>query len=115
MARLTELIAALMLISIASIGAGAAHAGDAMICGTDGPCRTIKTPTTCTGRILTVDAWTTIGNDCTFKSRSKLGEKILDICPQGSTCSVTGAWFRDSEGWLTINKMPDQIWPGGTQ
>lgn len=105
---MTKLIAALMLAAIAST----AHAGDAMICGTAGGPQSCKRYTpllTCSGTVQVIDAWTTIGNDCTFATRSKVGEKILAVCTHGDDCRVTGAWFVDKDGWLTINRMPDQI------
>jgi hypothetical protein len=39
----------------------------------------------CEGTVLVVDAWTSV-DDCNFKTRSKVGQQILAVCPHGTKC-----------------------------
>jgi hypothetical protein len=63
----------------------------------------------CRGTVVVVDAWTWIG-DCTFKTESKVGRKILAVCPYDSTCRIIdGPRAGDDR---TITGMPRKIEKG---
>jgi hypothetical protein len=109
---MTKLIAVLMLAAIASIGASAAYAADALICGTvPGPyaCKPYKEPQTCSGTVMVMDAWTAI-DDCNFRTRSAVGEKILAVCTHGTKCWIENeSVSRGEDDLRIITKMPRKI------
>jgi hypothetical protein len=68
----------------------------------------------CQGTVLLIDAWTSIA-DCNFKTRSKVGQQILAVCPGASDCSIDndmpsdGGPVEDKDGLRVITKMPFRV------
>src|SRR5262245_30874292 len=89
-AAMNKLIAVMLLAAATTMNAQAAEAADAMICGTaagPGSCKPCNAMSSCSGTVMVMDAWTEIG-DCNFKTRSKVGQKILSVCEHGTKCWV---------------------------
>lgn len=68
----------------------------------------------CLATVVVGPEWTTVGDYCRFKTASKLGKRILRICPDGSKCSIGLALDdqrkdhrTDNQFIMTITKWPE--------
>jgi hypothetical protein len=80
----------------------------AILAGTAAPA--VAGDRSCSGTIEAGKEWTTV-DQCRFKTNSKVGRRILAICPNGVECSIDNDLdvAVSSSGVMTLTKTPYRI------